>query len=140
MLNHSKQHSESRLINDERGAAGLMMVIVMSALVVLIVTSVAFTGLDDLDIGYSEELSNDILLSAESCAEEALIRLSRSSSYSGGSLTVGEAACTITVTGTPCGSCTIDVAAVGQTYTRNIQVGVTVTSGTIDITSWSEQP
>ncbi|MBT5808319.1 hypothetical protein HOI18_03525, partial [Candidatus Uhrbacteria bacterium] len=109
-------------------------------LVVLIVTSVAFTGLDDLDIGYSEELSNDILLSAESCAEEALIRLSRSSSYSGGSLTVGEAACTITVTGTPCGSCTIDVAAVGQTYTRNIQVGVTVTSGTIDITSWSEQP
>ncbi|MBT5808681.1 hypothetical protein HOI18_05410, partial [Candidatus Uhrbacteria bacterium] len=66
------------MINDERGAAGLMMVIVMSALVVLIVTSVAFTGLDDLDIGYSEELSNDILLSAESCAEEALIRLSRS--------------------------------------------------------------
>ena len=116
----------------------MTVMIVILAMALLIVSSTAFTGIDDLDIGYSTEVSGDIILSAESCAEEALIRLSRSSSYSGGSLTVGEAACTITVTGTPCGSCTITVEAVGGDYTRNIQVGVTVTSGTIDITSWAE--
>jgi hypothetical protein len=123
---------------DQRGAAALVVMIVILAMALLVVTSTAFIGVDDLDIGYASELSGDVLLSAESCAEEALIRLSRNSSYAGGSLTVGEAACTITVSGTPCGSCTIDVAAVGESYTRNVQVGVNVSGSTVDIISWQE--
>ena len=126
------------MIEDQRGAAAITVMIIVIAMALLIVSSTAFTGVDDLDIGYSSEVSGDILLSAESCVEEALIRLSRNSSYSGGSLTVGEAACTITVTGTPCGSCTIGVTAIGENYTRKIETAITLTGGSVDIISWEE--
>jgi len=96
------------------------------------------TGTDNLDIGYSSQASNDALLSAESCAEEALVRLSRDSSYNGGSLTMGSAQCSIVVTGVPCGNCVIDVDAVRDDYTRSVQVGVTVNGTSIDITDWAE--
>lgn len=134
----SGKQTRGPTLSDQRGAAALVVMIVILAMALLVVTSTAFIGVDDLDIGYASELSGDVLLSAESCAEEALIRLSRNPSYTGGSLTVGEAACTITVSGTPCGSCTIDVAAVGESYTRNIQVVVSVSGSTVDIISWQE--
>ena len=136
--NRSKLRFASRLINDQRGAAALIVVVILLAVSALIVSSTALLGLDDLEIGYSAQLSGDVLLSAESCAEEALIRLSRNNSYNGGSLTVGEAQCTITITGEPCGACTIDVEATAENYTRNIQVGVTVSGSSVDVTSWSE--
>lgn len=123
---------------DERGAAAITVMIIIVAMAMLVVSSTAFVRIDDLDMGYSTGVSGDALLSAESCAEEALIRLSRDSSYSGGSLEVGIATCTISVTGTPCGNCTITVEAIAQDYTRNVQVGITITGGAIDITSWSE--
>jgi hypothetical protein len=138
MKNSSKQPCVFHWIEDQSGAAAITVMIIIIAIAILVVSTTAFIGIDDIDIGYSTEVSGDILLSAESCAEEALVRLGRDSSYSGGNLTVGEADCTITVTGTPCGSCTVDVAAIGENYTRNIQVGVTVSGSSIDITSWSE--
>lgn len=138
MKKRSRQRFAFHWINDERGAVALIISIVMLAVVTLVISATAFSGLDDLDQGFAAQKSEDILLSAESCAEEALLRLSQDSSFSGTSLQVGEAACTITVTGTPCGTCTITAAATGEGYTRNIQVGVTVSGGSIDITSWEE--
>jgi len=116
-----------------------MMMVIILAVGILIVSTTALIGMDDLEIGFSQEAGGQSLLAAESCAEEAMLRLSRSSSYTGGTLGVGESTCTITVTGTPCGSCTIDVASTRDNFTRNIQVGVTVSGSSVDITSWEEE-
>ncbi len=116
-----------------------MMMVIILAVGILIVSTTALIGVDDLEIGFSQEAGSHALLAAESCTEEVLLRLTRDSSYSGGTLTVGESSCTITVTGAPCGSCTIDVASTRDNFTRNIQVGVTLTGSTVDITSWQEQ-
>jgi hypothetical protein len=116
-----------------------MVMVIILAVGILIVSTTALIGVDDLEIGFSQEAGSHALLAAESCAEEAMLRLSRNSSYSGGTLLVGESTCTIAVTGVPCGACTIDVASTRDYFTRNIQVGVTVSGSSVDITSWAEQ-
>jgi Flp pilus assembly pilin Flp len=134
-----KQHSAFHWINDQRGAAAIMVTVIMLVVATLVVSTTALIGLDDLEIGYSAQVGEDALLSAESCVEEAFVRLSRDTSYSGGSLDVGNARCTITVTGTPCGTCTISAQATQAEFTRTVQVGVSISGGTLDITSWQEQ-
>jgi hypothetical protein len=138
MLKIFKQPSEFHWIDDKRGAAAITVMIIVLAMALIVISTTAMIGTDNLDIGYSAQASNDALLSAESCAEEALVRLSRDSNYSGGSLTIGSAQCSIIITGVPCGNCVIDVEAVRDDYTRSVQVGVTVTGTSIDITDWAE--
>lgn len=138
MNSRTKQHCESRSITNKRGAAALVAIIIITALVVLISVSYAFIAIGNLEVGFAKQKSGDVVLTAESCVEEAMLRLSSDNTYSGGSLTVGDVACTMTVTGTPCGSCTIDVAATSSGFTRNIQAGVTVSGSSVDITSWEE--
>lgn len=134
-----KQHYAFHWINNESGAAAIVTVIIILVVAMLIVSTTAFIGVDDLEIGHTSQIGGHTLRSAESCVEEALLRLSRDSSYSGGTLDVGDASCNIVVTGTPCGTCSITTEAVQATLTRTIEVGVTISGGTIDITSWEEQ-
>lgn len=115
-----------------------MVFLIVLAVAILIVSTTALIGVDNLSIGFSEQASSDTLLSAESCAEEALIRLSRNHSYAGGNLTVGDTECTMVVTGTSCGACIIDVEATGDDFTRRLRVGATMSGSSVDITSWAE--
>lgn len=143
MTRHSKQLFASLLTNvrtDERGAAALMVFLIMLAAAVIVVSTSALIGVDVLTSGFSQQTSSDMILSAETCVEEAMIRLRRNNSYGGGSLAVGDAQCTINVTGTPCGACTIDVEAVGDSFTRNIEATVNVSGSSVDILTWEEQP
>lgn len=115
-----------------------MAIVIILAVALLIVSSTALTGVDDLEIGYAQQASTHALLAAQSCAEEAMLRLSRDNTYSGGTLAVGESTCTISVTGTPCGACTVHVDSTRESFTRSIDVGVTITGTQVDITSWEE--
>jgi Flp pilus assembly pilin Flp len=133
-----KQHSAFHWTKNERGAAAIMVTVIMLVVATLVVSTTALIGLDDLEIGYSAQVGEDALLSAESCLEEAYVRLTRDSSYTGGTLDVGDAACTITVTGTPCGTCTVTAEATLAEFTRTLEAIVTV-SGTFDITSVEEK-
>ncbi len=138
MSHRFKQHYESHWIKDERGAAALIVIVILMAVLVLVVSRVAFTGLDELSANQSAQLGTTIILSAESCAEEALLRLSRDNTYGGGSLTVGDTVCAISVSGTPCGNCTVDVTANSQNYTRRIQASVNVSGPIVNVVNWSE--
>jgi Flp pilus assembly pilin Flp len=138
MKNNFKQHSAFHWIKNEQGAAAIMVTIIMLVVATLIVSTTALIGLDDLEIGYSAQVGEDALLSAESCLEEAYVRLTRNSSYTGGSLNVGDATCTITVTGTPCGTCTITAEATQAEFTRTLEATVSA-SGTFDITNVEEK-
>jgi len=125
-------------MNDERGAAAIIVTIIMLAVAMLVVSTTALIGLDDLDTGYASQTSNDSILSAQSCVEEAITRLTRDSSYTGGTLDVGGSQCSVSVTGAPCGSCTIQVESVKEQYTRKLEVDVTLTGSTVEITNWEE--
>lgn len=142
MKKPTRQHSVSRSIidvaYDKTGGAALITIILLLAFLTLITSSVAYRGLSDVEIGSSARYGTTAILAAESCAEEAMLRISRNANYSGGTLDVGGMQCTISVSGNPCGTCTVDVTTTGQNLTRRLQVGVTRTGNNINITSWEE--
>lgn len=123
---------------DERGAAALIVFLVVLAVSLIVVSTTSLTGVGNLSIGFSTQASSDVVLSAESCVEEAFVRLTRDNSYAGGMLTVGDSTCTVSVTGIPCGACTVDVEATGNNFTRQIRAGVTMSGSTVNVTSWEE--
>ncbi len=137
MMNHSKRPFVSRWITNQRGAAALISIVVVMALVVLVVTSVAMAGLSTLEHGFATQVSTDVILADEVCAEEAILRLQRDSAYTGGTLVVGDATCTIAVSGAG-GTRTIDVEGVEQDFTRRLQTDITLSGSTANITSWQE--
>ena len=138
MAHRFKQHFESHWIKNERGAAALIVIIVLLAVMVLVVSRVALTGLDELAANQSSQLGTTNVLSAESCVEEVMLRLSRDNTYGGGSLSMGDTSCTMSVSGTPCGSCTIDVTANALNFTRRVRAEVTVTGSVVDVINWNE--
>lgn len=141
MINPSKQRSVSRLtswIDNQRGAAALIVLVIVLGVSVLVVSTTALIGVGNLSIGFSTQSSSSDVLLAESCVEETLVRLTRDNTYSGGTLAVENTTCTITVTGTPCGACTVDVSATENDFTRRVRAGVTIAGSDADITSWQE--
>lgn len=145
MTSHSKHHSVFHFLNvyqrmksDERGASGIIVMMIMLAIVFLMIGGVAFFGMDDLETGYAEWRSSDSVLAAQSCTEEAIVRMKRDSDYTGGNLAVGNSVCSIAIVGTPCGQCTINVTAKTGLYTRRLQTEITKSGAVVTITSLKE--
>ena len=82
------------------GAMLLITVLLTSAIALVVSLSIALQGLQELSMGRAEPKSAEVLGIADGCMEEALLRLSRSSAYTGGLLTFGNGTCVITVTTT----------------------------------------
>jgi len=94
--------------------------------------------LDNLERGFSDWVGTKSVLSAESCAEEAVLRIKRDSSYAGEVLVIGDTSCVIQVTGTPCGSCEITARATTAGHTRGISSNIVKSGGSVVINTWSE--
>lgn len=141
MTNRFKQLFVShwiKIVQNQQGAAALTVLLIVMAVTLIVVSTTSLIGLDNLSTGFSQQVSSSLVLSAESCVEEARLRLSRDNTYSGGTLSVGDMQCAILVTGTPCGSCTIDVEASANQFVRKIRSQVTVTGSNVNVTSWQE--
>lgn len=137
---HSKHHSASRSFRNNRGAVALIAVVVTTAFLMVMVGTVWLLGENALEFGAGGLVSEKTLLAGESCLEESLIRLSRNSSYAGGSLAIDDVNCTQTVTGTPCGNCQIDVVATRAQNTRRLRAHISMTGSKVTILDWAEMP
>ncbi len=125
--------------HNQKGSVGLIVVMITLAIVSLLIGGVMFFGVDDLETGYAEWRSSESMMSAESCGEEALLRIRRDASYTGGTLTVGNSTCTITVVGTPCGACILNISSVtAGSYTRRLQATMTKFGSNVTLSSWQE--
>ena len=125
--------------NNQKGAAALIVVIILTALIILIVSFGRVVGMDSLEFGFSAKTGQDVLIAAESCTEEALLRLSRDASYRGGNLSIGDTICTITISGTnPCTECEVNAEATGNGFTRTIQAQVLIEGEDVVIKHWEE--
>lgn len=138
MNNHSKQHFLYRLINNQSGAAALLTVVVLTAFVTVTILAVALQSLNALEVSGSENASTNVILAAESCIDEGIMRILRDNTYAGEVLTIDNSVCTLVVTGMPCGSCTLEATTTDTVFTRSLQVDATFTGSSYEITQWSE--
>ena len=103
--------------------------------ITLSTTAVAVMVSNSLSVTRSEQNAQALEI-AEAGAENALVRLLRSTNYTGETLAVGDGSVTVTVNGTN----TKTITSVGTiaNFSRTIQVVITMTNGVLAVTSWSE--
>lgn len=117
------------------GQALVILLFYMIIAITLATTAVAVVVSDSLSITQSEQGAHALEV-AEAGAENALIRLLRSTTYTGEILTVGSGSATVTVTGINTKTIT-SVGTIGG-YSRTVQVTAALVNGVLSVTSWQE--
>lgn len=123
-------------LNSGQGFIALSMILIISAVVVGIATTVTYLSIGEAQSSLVQQKGEDAWDFIDGCAEDALQEIHDSSTYAGGSITHPEGTCTITVnSGNP--NWNITVTTTATNYKRSLQITATRGS-TITITSWKE--
>jgi hypothetical protein len=128
------------LLSINSGYIALVSVLIMSALMLLIGIGTTMRGIDTTTMSGGEELSLRAELLADSCAEEALLRLRANLAYAGNEIIIvsGGSTCTILpLSGTGNTDRTITTRATESNYTRFVRVEVAQVNPSLVITSWT---
>ena len=122
---------------NQRGAAVLLTVVIVSVAALLMAVGAVRLGLGELDIGYTAGKGGEAFSAADGCVENGLRRLRTNSSYTGENLILSNGSCTITVTGA---TSTREISATGVVgaYNKKIVVDLTLNGDVIAINSWME--
>lgn len=128
---HTSKHSL-----DSRGMA-LVVVIIFAAVAMLVITAAISMGILSSMSSRQMLQGQHALLLAESGAENALLRLLRNPTYTGETLTMNGGTATIVVSGT--NPKIINVEGKSGSIVRQIEVGVSDTSGVMNVDSWQEK-
>lgn len=128
------------------GAIALMAVLILMAAALVIATGLALRGIGSLQAVDATRQGEEAFAGADACLAEGLVRLRNDSAYTGGTLSVGSATCTVSVTDDGGGQRTLRTSGVRRQSTRRVQgtaqVGSVVLSGrtvgTLSLTSWQE--
>lgn len=122
-----------------QGAMLLITVLICGTVALGISINVALRGISELDMSFAGSQSRKALAIADSCAEEALLRLQEDATYGGGVLGIGDGSCTI-ITRSDDAERIIDIAATVDRWTRRARVRVNVTGARLRILSWEQIP
>lgn len=130
-------------IHKKDGAAALITIIVLFAVILATGLVIAKFSLNELALDQDLNNSNQALHIAESCSDEASFRLKQNSSYTGGSISMTDGDCSVSVSGS--GSTrTLTVSASLGSLTRELSIDVDLdqnlgaTADRTTITTWYE--
>jgi hypothetical protein len=125
----------------KRGSIALISLLIISAFTLLIVLAASEASVLTYERYLNESSGETTYYGAESCLEEAIIRLESDVNFAGGTLTIDDdTTCTTTVTGTT--DKTISISVDFLDYTQNYEAVVRfVQNGSIynsELISWQE--
>lgn len=123
--------------NKKNGYIALSAIVLITAFVITITTTVGITGIGDSQSSLALLQGTNMLNFVEGCTEDALIKSRYDVNYTGGNITRPEGTCTVTVSkvGT---TWTLTVSTTDTTYRRQIQVVIVRNPTGITLTSWNE--
>ncbi|MEK9175008.1 MAG: hypothetical protein AAB795_00275 [Patescibacteria group bacterium] len=125
-----------KLQKNNRGFVALIIVVIIAIVATTIAVSVSLSGLGELAGSYMTLQSHTSFDSADSCIEEALIRLSRNSSYTGGTIVLNNIPCTIIIN-VAGSNRTITVQSTSTRAVHNIRAEAVLGSA-VTLSSWFE--
>lgn len=85
-------------LHNNRGQTALVGVLIIMAIVLLLTLTMSYTSSQELQINTKETANKQVAYLADSCLDEALVRLRRDDTYIGGSLTLFGGTCVINIT------------------------------------------
>lgn len=119
------------------GYAALVSLLIIGFVVTAIAITVSLLGIGQGQASLALSRGEDTLQFVEGCMEDALLRVSKSASYTGGTITRPEGTCSVTIVSAG-NLYTITVTTTATNYKRTIQV-VGTRGSNFAITSWKEQ-
>lgn len=122
---------------NNKGAAALFTVIIVSATVLIMAYSASVLGLGELELGYTSQRGAETFHLADGCMEEAMRRLRLDTNYTTSTLNLDSGSCIITVSGAGSNR-TIVVNSTVENYNKKIQSDVTLNGNVITVDSWEE--
>ncbi|MBP7842672.1 hypothetical protein KA017_01575 [Candidatus Woesebacteria bacterium] len=125
---------------NKNGFIAFTSLLVVSAVILTIALSIPLLAVTQANTSLGTAKGAEALKLAEGCADEALLRLRDSVTYTGGTLTYGGGSCTIAVSGSGSDR-TIDIDAtvsVPPDYVKHLQITVKRTGNSINILTWQE--
>lgn len=123
-------------MKNNKGFIAMTTILIVSAVVLGIATTVALVSIGEGQASLSLTKGEDALQFVEGCAEDALLKIRASASYTGGTITRPEGTCSVTiVAGSPN---TATVTTQDTKYKRTVVINYTRSSSGVTITSWKE--
>ena len=123
---------------NEKGIVALLTIVIVATTALIMSFSVAFLGLGELDMSYTNQRGSEAFSVADGCMEEALRRIKINTNYNGGSLNLGDGLCIIEVVATGADR-TITVIGTVDKYNKKIETKITLAGNVIAINSWEEK-
>jgi len=126
----------------QHGYIALISVLIIGAVSLTIATALLITGSDAQQENLARQQSAKARNAAAGCTEEALQQIHDNTAFTATNttVTVGDAACTYTVTNTGSSTRTIVSTSTNGTVVRKIQAYVTINASSLSVSSWQETP
>jgi hypothetical protein len=122
-----------------QGMIALTAVLIAGAIVLAVSIGIATRTMIETHISGGEERTNLALVSATSCMENALAKLSDNPSYSGNeTISVGSNTCTIATITANGITRTVKTSSTVGGHTRRLQVTVSSVNPPLQVSSWQE--
>ncbi|MCA9364012.1 hypothetical protein KC727_02230 [Candidatus Kaiserbacteria bacterium] len=122
-----------------QGYVTLISVLIVGAVGVAVTLSLVLLGLSSSQTSFASEQSDQAKGLANACAEEGLQRIRDNTAYTGtGNLSLGQGACTYTVTSHGSENRTIRTVGIVGTIVREVEITINSIEPDIQIVSWQE--
>ena len=132
-------YCRNKLWYNNRGYITLVSVLVVGAVGIAIALSLILLGVGSSRTSFAVEQSNQAKALANACAEEALQQIKDSNPFTGsGNLTLGQGACSYTVTSQGGGNRTIVASGTVSAIIRKTKIIINQVNPTIQVVSWQE--
>lgn len=97
LISATPLNSLFRLLRSNRGQTALVGVLIITAIILLLVMSVSYSSRQELGISTQETTNRQATYLADSCLDEALVRLKRDDTYAGGNFSLFTGSCQISL-------------------------------------------
>ncbi|MFH1661925.1 MAG: hypothetical protein ABIA02_02420 [Candidatus Falkowbacteria bacterium] len=137
MIIHKVCKHQFLCVNNNRGMAALLTVVIIAAATLIMAFNASLLGLGELDMGYTSQKGAEASSIADGCVEEAMRRLRLDSNYSGGTLNIGSGSCIIGIVADG-NNRTITVTGTAQEFHKKIQATATLSGSDTALNTWQE--
>jgi len=128
----------NKFTNNQDGYIALIAVLIIVAVTLSIGLSLNSISIGETQSGLLKQQSAQSLAIADSCVQEAYLRLEQDGDYPGGNLNIGQGSCNINVVPQGANDRLITVESDVDSIQRKIESSVTIIGNNIQINYWQE--
>ena len=124
------------MIKIQTGYIALSSVLVISAVTLAVVTSMTLTSISSAQTTLDDNLEESLLMSVESCAEDALLQIYKNDSINS-PIVIPTASCTVIINSHVGSDWVFTISTSASSFAKTIEVSATK-SGSVTVTGWRE--